>query len=230
MAEFPTSIPSFTDLDPNTSLAANNHANRHNKVHAEVEAIAAKVGEDGSTDPTTHTKKIADLRTDHDALQTQVDDLDAAVPTTSEMNAAIAAAISAAKSALYPIGSYYVNETDGTNPATLLGFGTWTAVQNRMIIGKGSGTFATAGATGGEENHTLTASEQADMEVRSTAQGQTMGMSFGTNSNTPGVTFRASLDATNVNSYTGPMIADGGGQPHNNMPPYIVAHIWKRTA
>lgn len=30
----------------------------------------------------------------------------------------------------YPIGSIYMNGLDGTNPATLLGFGTWTAVAN----------------------------------------------------------------------------------------------------
>ena len=27
--------------------------------------------------------------------------------------------------ALYPVGSVYINASNGTNPATLLGFGTW---------------------------------------------------------------------------------------------------------
>lgn len=50
---FPTGIPTFTDIDPNATLAANNHASRHNQVHAEVTAIAEKVGTNGSSDPTS---------------------------------------------------------------------------------------------------------------------------------------------------------------------------------
>ena len=30
-------------------------------------------------------------------------------------------------SAAYPVGSVYMNASDSTNPATLLGFGTWVA-------------------------------------------------------------------------------------------------------
>ena len=36
-------------------------------------------------------------------------------------------------SAAYPIGSLYMNGLDGTNPATLLGFGTWTAVAGASL-------------------------------------------------------------------------------------------------
>jgi len=62
MADYPTNYPSFTDLNGQATLAANNHAARHNKVHAEVTAIAQRVGKTGDTDPTTHEKKIADLQ------------------------------------------------------------------------------------------------------------------------------------------------------------------------
>lgn len=56
---------------------------------------------------------------------------------------------------VYPVGSYYINETNSTNPGTLFGVGTWVAVANKMIVGKGSGTFATAGSTGGAETTTI---------------------------------------------------------------------------
>ena len=46
MSDFPTSLPSFTNLDGAQTLAANNHAARHNKVHDEVLAVATKVGAD----------------------------------------------------------------------------------------------------------------------------------------------------------------------------------------
>ena len=39
----------------------------------------------------------------------------------------VQAAIAAAALVLYPVGSVYLNATNNTNPATLLGFGTWTA-------------------------------------------------------------------------------------------------------
>ena len=61
---------------------------------------------------------------------------------------------------IYPVGSIYIS-TLSTNPATLLGFGTWSAFgAGRVLVGKaGSGTFATGGATGGAETHTLTSDE-----------------------------------------------------------------------
>ena len=39
----------------------------------------------------------------------------------------VQAAIAAAALVLYPVGSVYLNATNNTNPATLLGFGTWVA-------------------------------------------------------------------------------------------------------
>src|SRR5690606_25642573 len=66
----------------------------------------------------------------------------------------------------YPVGSYYFNYSNSTNPSTLLGFGTWVQVRGRVIVGQGQGTDVngtnqtfTAGTTVGEYTHTLSASE-----------------------------------------------------------------------
>jgi hypothetical protein len=40
---------------------------------------------------------------------------------------ATTAFVQTALATLYPVGSIYINATSSTNPATLLGFGTWTA-------------------------------------------------------------------------------------------------------
>jgi len=65
-------------------------------------------------------------------------------------------------SSAYPVGSIYINATDDTNPATLLGFGTWAAFgAGRVIVGydSGDGDFDTAEETGGSKTHTLTEAE-----------------------------------------------------------------------
>jgi hypothetical protein len=57
---------------------------------------------------------------------------------------------------VYPVGSIYIS-TASTSPETLFG-GTWSAVgEGRVLVGKASsGTFDTAGATGGSESHSHT--------------------------------------------------------------------------
>jgi hypothetical protein len=236
MAQFPTTAPTFTDLNGSITLAANNHAARHNKVHEEVAAIAAKVGIDSSTDPDSLDKKTADLRTDVTALEADVAPLLVDPTTKAYVDSAISTAVGAAKQALYPIGSYYINETDGTNPGTLLGFGTWSAVANRTIVGKGSGTFATAGATGGAETHTLTTAEMPSHthDFRYPAAGSGGGINdlYGIPYNptaNAGMFTQSGVPPTSGQTRSGNLNTGGGGA-HNNMPPFIVAFIWRRTA
>jgi len=135
----------------------------------------------------------------------------------------------AAVGAQLPVGSLYFNATDNTDPATLLGYGTWTAFgQGRVILGVGTGTDSNAedqtfaqGDTGGEYDHTLTVSEMPahthNAPVRSTATQET----------SPGNDV-PQLDPTfatnNATSST------GGDGAHNNLQPYIAVNIWQRTA
>ncbi len=61
---------------------------------------------------------------------------------------------------LYPVGSIYTNANNATNPATLLGFGTWTAFgAGRVPVGFDATNplFDTAEETGGSYNATLVA-------------------------------------------------------------------------
>jgi len=48
---------------------------------------------------------------------------------------ATTAFVQAALSALYPVGAIYINATSSTNPATSLGFGTWTAFGAGRVMG-----------------------------------------------------------------------------------------------
>lgn len=56
---------------------------------------------------------------------------------------------------IYPIGAIY-QSTSATSPASIIG-GTWSAIQNRFLVGAG-GSYK-VNATGGETSHTLTVNE-----------------------------------------------------------------------
>ncbi|WP_302806773.1 phage baseplate protein [Cloacibacillus porcorum] len=60
---------------------------------------------------------------------------------------------------IYPVGAIYMSVAE-TSPATLFGFGTWEQIQGRFIVGVNS--VYPAGATGGEEKHTLTVNEMPE--------------------------------------------------------------------
>lgn len=124
---------------------------------------------------------------------------------------------------LYPVGSLYFNATDATNPGTLLGFGTWVAFgAGRVPVGKAaSGTFQTAGATGGEETHTLSVAEMpAHSHAFNQQIGQRNNLGFSGTGLNPYSADQAGLATTNT----------GGGGAHNNLQPYIVVYIWQRTS
>jgi len=121
----------------------------------------------------------------------------------------------------YPVGSIYT-ATVSTNPGTLFGFGTWAAFgEGRVLVGKASsGTFATAGATGGAETHTLTTSEMPSHTHKITTYF----------TNTGNGTYIASANGSIVTGEGGPTQATGGGGSHNNLQPYVVVYMWQRTA
>lgn len=324
MSQFPTIIPTFTDFDGNQTLAQNNHASRHNKVHEEVAAIAAKVGIDSSTDPDSLDKKTADLRSEVNALtpayegyvdQSIEDNVTIGVNSTTgftDFNAsqfyssggmftitssavANAAAnkpatttdagwletkmlsgsvpgvsawayvtqtyttisgkvytrmvnssatptpvnFSSWKStvdmdSVYPIGSIYTNATTATNPAILLGFGTWTAFgAGRVPVGYSSGEteFNAVEKTGGAKTHTLTVGEMPSHGhiLRRDTSGPETGIAGGgtAGANSISGTFN---NATNIWPNSIYASATGGGGAHNNLQPYITVYMWKRTA
>jgi len=157
---------------------------------------------------------------------------------TSTTQLATTAFVAAALATLYPVGSIYSNVSVSTNPATLFGFGTWVAITGRMVIGLDSGNTAldTVGETGGSADavvvsHTHTAT--------STDSGHTHGVPLynsGTSSGPDETLHRARGSLDTIASNTGAAnitttIASAGVSATNaNLPPYVVAYVWKRTA
>jgi hypothetical protein len=134
--------------------------------------------------------------------------------------------------AAFPVGSIYMNASNSDNPSTLLGFGTWVAFgAGRVIIGEGSDSddqptpetvSFTAGEEGGEYNHTLTIGEIP-------AHTHTIPNNIIQSGNARVDQYE---DDYNIFPFvtTSTTSSVGGGQSHNNLQPYIVVHMWKRTA
>ena len=128
----------------------------------------------------------------------------------------LASVVAACLLAAHPVGSYYWSDS-ATSPATLFG-GTWTQIKDVFVLAAGD-TY-TAGTTGGEATHTLTVEEMPSHEhtIQQYNESGPDGPSWGTYEN------------VNKTYHDGTTRATGGGQAHNNMPPYVVAYCWKRTA
>lgn len=90
---------------------------------------------------------------------TRASDFAAAVAALITPN--ITSAVNAAKvdvlKKVFPVGSFYVSYNVNTNPSGLLGFGTWSPVQGRFLIGASSAY--PAASTGGAATHAITVSE-----------------------------------------------------------------------
>mgnify|MGYP003665811341 CR=1 FL=1 len=142
------------------------------------------------------------------------------VATTAFVTAANSAA--SINALVYPVGSIYINAQVATNPATLLGVGTWVAYgEGRVPVGKaGSGTFDTLNATGGAETHTLSIAEMP-------SHNHSISPTLTRGSGTDGDPDKASGGGNN-GSFS--ISNTGGGGAHNNLQPYIVVYMWKRTA
>ena len=117
---------------------------------------------------------------------------------------------------VYPVGSIYMS-VNSTSPATLFG-GTWVEIQGRFLLGRSSSY--TNGSTGGETSVTLNAAQAPNHDHIWNPNGK--------------------LDFTGSGSYGGGIsiggqdnrktTSTGGNGAHNNMPPYLVVYMWKRTA
>lgn len=155
-------------------------------------------------------------------VYTDEDDNDVQLTTAGKLSFASISAvahISQIMELVYPVGSV-VTLGVSTNPGTLFGVGTWSAIAGRVIVGIDAGQteFDTLNETGGSKTHTLTVDEiPSHYHVW---QGYTQGGGGALGNADAGGTVDGAIDTQNT----------GGGQAHNNLQPYIVKYVWQRTA
>jgi hypothetical protein len=135
--------------------------------------------------------------------------------------------VTTALQTMMPVG-FVVTLGVSTNPATLYGFGTWTAIAGKVIVGiSGSDTeFDTLNETGGAKTHTLSTTE-----IPSHNHGLPEGRNSGVLNN-PGAWFMGGFTSTagGATAHQSGTNNAGGGGAHNNLQPYIVKYVWERTA
>jgi len=147
------------------------------------------------------------------------------VATTAFVTAAVAALNAAAINAIvYPVGSIYTNMAVATNPATLLGMGTWVAYgEGRVLVGKqSSGTFDTLDESLGSETTTLTV---ANLPAHTHTNNVSTSVANFAGGNPA---YGGSNGLTTAGSVASG--STGSGTAHNNLQPSVTVYMWKRTA
>lgn len=132
--------------------------------------------------------------------------------------------------AAHPIGSYYWSDK-ATSPTELFG-GEWEKVEDVFVLAAGS-EFG-AGSTGGEKEHKLIASEMPKHKHMFVPNADVEGINFvvpttktGTGVSSIAREGKAHYPGHWANSTWG-TDERGGGNSHNNMPPYVAVYCWKR--
>ena len=154
----------------------------------------------------------------------------------------------------FPVGFIW-ESTDATNPANILGVGTWESYgQGRVLVGAGQGSGLsnyTAGSTGGEEKHKLTTDElpahNHSASISSTNISGSFSSGLGTDQS-PSVSgvisaissgwWRAKADSSSnilngfkLNSnhtHQATIGSVGKNQSHENRQPYVVVYRFRR--
>lgn len=185
-------------------------------------------------------------------------------PSTAQANADITKAEIEAKltgeiaththaggSQAFPIGSVFLAVVD-TDPATLLGYGTWSQIAGgKFLVGQtgGDADFDTAEETGGAKTHTHIGHDahvftQPDSHAAHTHAVGTLVNSTVTGSRKAGTSGAATLTDSHTHTITGVTDNPSGALTHSggavdahsahdspsHLSPYLVVYIWKRTA
>lgn len=124
------------------------------------------------------------------------------------------------------IGEIYITLSD-ENPSLKFG-GTWEQIKDTFLLASGD-VYAT-GSIGGEAMHTLTIDEMPAHTHALTRPQWSRTEPNGTETDVAAYGVTNKTDTNMFEGTTGNIYETGGGQPHNNMPPYLAVYVWKRVA
>lgn len=164
-----------------------------------------------------------------------------ASPGTATTQIATTAFVAAALGALYPVGSIYINAAVTTNPATLLGFGTWVEFgAGRVMVGQNASDalFDTLEETGGSKDAIVVSHSHTGTTASSGAHTHTLSLgdnnddfaapASASNGSVVGATATTASNGDHTHTFT--TSTEGSSGTNANIQPYIVVKMWKRTA
>jgi hypothetical protein len=160
-------------------------------------------------------------------MYTDEDDNDVQLTSGGKLGSATLAQMSLIMGHVYPVGSV-VTLGVSTNPATLFGIGTWTAIAGKVIVGinAGDAEFDTLDETGGAKTVTLTSAQSGlPAHTHALAYG-----SSGSDGGYPETPYNTDTFAANTAQTTVANAAANASEAHTNLQPYIVKYVWQRTA
>lgn len=193
------------------------------------------------------TKTVKEIIT---TMKTAIDNLNSDVATNKT---AIDNLKTQILEAVYPVGSVYVSLTNSSNPADILGFGTWEALpagyglvaQGTATAEDGSTLTFTAGEKSGEFKHQLTVGElpkiTGDAQFRLCTNDSNI-ISYINDDKTQSGCFDYQKQAGGLwkglltNSSGATKNTDvlhmefGENKAHSNISPNIASYLWRRTA
>lgn len=231
-----TNYVKSTDFASKDALASGNAAKivKGTEIDTEFNNIATAVATKADLSSPTFTGTPS-LPTGATAVTQSVSDSSTKLATTAFVQAALAV--------LYPVGSIYTNATVNTNPATLLGFGTWTAFgAGRVMVGldAGNSLFDTVEETGGSANavvvsHTHTATVTDPGHSHSAVSTNNLTSRIGVTGGPGGPSWFADTAGSPTTSAAATGISvtnasSGVSGTNANYQPYITVYMWKRTA
>lgn len=161
--------------------------------------------------------------TDEDDNDIQVTKAGVLKPSTST----VLADWSAIMNLVYPVGAV-VTLGVSTNPGTLFGVGTWTAIAGKVIVGIDAGQteFDTLDETGGEKTHLLTGAESGTSAHSHTIPTRNSNGYDGSAQFVQGSTDSGGGTTVATNNSS----AADASSAHNNLQPYIVKYCWQRSS
>lgn len=146
---------------------------------------------------------------------------------------------------VWPVGSVYINAATTTNPATLLGFGTWVAIgAGRVMVGQDTGdaSFNTMGETGGSKDaivvsHTHTGTTgTAGAHIHGLTKlatdegGYQTSEGYWSRSSSLLATKTNYTDSQGNHNHSFTTNSTGSSGTNANLQPYFVVRMWQRTA
>nr|DAU57658.1 MAG TPA: tail fiber protein [Caudoviricetes sp.] len=220
-----TATQSATSAEQNANSAsqsatkATEKANEAKQYADEAKASASLVGQDVTQlkqDVRNLQASVNENTTDISSLTTKVDNNTSEIIILHSMLAVYGKTI-------YPLGSIYISTNANFNPQKAWG-GSWKkTAEGRCLIGAND-TYP-VGSMGGERSHTLIVDELPPhrhkiSRVNWYNSPQSDGLSFS-------ITGQSNLKVDGETQQSG---LTGGGEPHNNMQPYLAVIIWERIA